>query len=123
MYIIYIMRFSVNDRYEIAKYVIDVVNSTEIYRDLVKTYSYWKEQIKNICLPLLEDEEWKLKFYRYSTDFGEYEVRSIFDTIFKDIGRFVRSQTLLTSGSSKKSYVYKFKHINQSDLPIEIQFN
>ena len=87
------MRFSVQDRYDIANYVISSIN----------------------------EDEWKGKFYKHTSDFGEYESRSIFDTIYKDIGRFVRSQELI-KGSKKQMFVYQFKHLTEEDLPKVIEF-
>ena len=115
------MRFSVQDRYDIANYVISSINEDDDYRDMREPYKYWKEQIKSICEPILEDDEWKGKFYKHTSDFGEYESRSIFDTIYKDIGRFVRSQELI-KGSKKQMFVYHFKHLTEEDLPKVIEF-
>jgi len=116
------MRFSIQDRFDIANYVISSINEDNDYRDIKESYAYWKQQIKNICSTILEDDEWKGKFYKHTKNFGEYEVRSIFDTIFKDIGRFNRSQQAKVN-SNKKVYVYDFKHLSNEDLPKKVEFN
>lgn len=112
------MRFSLQDRYDIAGHVIDKINSNEDYIDLLEPYVYWKKQVKDICAEIIDDDDWKIKFYRHTKAFGEYECRSIFDTVFKDIGRFVRSQIII-EGKVRKSYVYKFKHITLDPIMIE----
>ena len=116
------MRFSITDRYDIANYIIEEINEDNDYRDILEPYSYWKTQIKNICDSILEDDDWKGKFYRHTDNFGEYECRSIFDTIFKDIGRFNRSQQAKPN-STKKVYVYGFKHLTDEDLPKKVIFD
>jgi len=116
------MRFSIQDRFDIANYVITSINEDTEYRELREPYTYWKSQIKEICSTILEDDEWKGKFYRHTENFGEYECRSIFDTVYKDIGRFNRSQKVKTK-HNKKMYVYEFKHLTDEDLPQKIVFN
>ncbi len=125
------MRFLNEDRFQLAQRVINTLNPVENIYLKKEDQKYWKEKIAQI-----------LRDYDYSDDpyhslenilarnnlaeFGMYEKRSIFDTIYKDMNRFKQIENYKPSGKVYYTYSFIVQYIESSseeETQFELEVN
>ena len=108
-------RFLDRDRFYLARVVIRKLELKEHIGLINEPMKYWKKQIELILMDHIPKKS------KYTIEnilarnnlesVGEYEVRSIFDTIYKDMHKFTRE-------GHSKHYTYRFKIFTTDDYSV-----